>query len=292
MKPIISTLSILFWFTSHAFAQEVLYRVWDVTPEHSFQPDIEGPAVDVHGDLFVVNYTANGTIARLPQGEKPELFLTLPKGSTGNGIRFDRRGRMYVADYTGHNVLRISPSKRKVKVFAHSAAFNQPNDLAISNRGILFCSDPNWKEGTGNLWRVSARGKLTLLESGMGTSNGIEVSPDDRFLYINESVQRRIWRYRLDKRGNLSDKQLFYQFEDFGLDGMRCDALGNLYVTRYDKGTIVVLSPDGTLLREIPTQGKKPSNVTFGGKDRKTIYITLQDRGCIEAFRGEFPGAR
>ena len=71
---------------------------------------------------------------------------------------------------------------------------------------------------------------------------------------------------------------------------MRCDNQGNLYVTRYGKGTIVKLSSDGELLREIKLKGKKPSNLAFGGKDGKTIYVTLQDRSYIENFRVENAG--
>ena len=52
----------------------------------------------------------------------------------------------------------------------------------------------------------------------MGTTNGIEVSPDETKLYVNESVQKNIWVYDLDSDGNISNKILFYSFEDYGLD--------------------------------------------------------------------------
>ena len=74
------------------------------------------------------------------------------------------------------------------------------------------------------------------------------------------------------------------------MDGMRCDSDGNLYVTRYGKGTIVKLSKEGKLLKEIILKGKNPSNIAFGGKDGKTAYVTLQDRGFIEKFEVEIPG--
>jgi sugar lactone lactonase YvrE len=220
------------------------------------------------------------------------MFLSLPAGSTGNGIRFNKNGEMFVADFTGHHVLKIHPETKEVTVYAYSENFNQPNDLAISNSGIVFLSDPNWKDGTGQIWKVMPDGKLTLLESGMGTTNGIEVSPDDRRLYVNESIQKRLWVYDLDTEGNISNKRLLFEFPDFGLDGMRCDEKGNLYVTRYDKGCVAVISPDGKLVREIATKGKKTSNVTFGGTDGKTVYVTLQDRGCVEYFRNKVRGAR
>lgn len=124
----------------------------------------------------------------------------------------------------------------------------------------------------------------------MGTTNGIEVSYDERKLYVNETVQRRIWQYDLIGGYDISNKQLFYEFTDFGLDGMRCDIEGNVYVTRYGKGTVAVLSPQGKLVREIALNGKLCTNVTFGGADGRTCYVTVADTGTIESFRTDTPG--
>ena len=109
-------------------------------------------------------------------------------------------------------------------------------------------------------------------------------------MYVNESVQKSIWVYDLDSKLNISNKKLFYKFDDFGLDGMRSDIKGNIYVTRHGKGTVVVLNPDGKIINEIQLIGKKPSNIAFGGPDGRTAYVTLQDRGYIETFRTKFPG--
>lgn len=264
----------------------------DLTSEKLFTTNCEGPAVDKFGNLYAVNYQHDGTICIIKPGEQPELFVTLPEGSVGNGIRFNKKGEMFVADFKNHNVLKVNTTTREVSVYAHNNLMNQPNDLAVSNSGIIFLSDPNWNNNTGNIWRVSLKGETTLLESGMNTTNGIEVSPDDTRLYVNESMSRSIWVYDLDLSGNISNKRLFHSFTDFGLDGMRCDIDGNLYVTRYDKGSVVVLTPEGKLLREIELKGKKTSNVTFGGPENKTVYVTLQDRGCIEYFEGNTKGAR
>jgi sugar lactone lactonase YvrE len=115
----------------------------------------------------------------------------------------------------------------------------------------------------------------------MGTTNGIEVSPDGKKLYVNESVQRKIWVYDIENNGTIINKKLLYSFKDFGLDGMRCDSKGNLYICRFDKGTVVILSPKGKFLKEIKLKGSKPTNITFSN-DFKTFYVTMADRGCIE----------
>jgi sugar lactone lactonase YvrE len=154
----------------------------------------------------------------------------------------------------------------------------------------LYASDPSWKNNTGRIWRIDTSGKVTLLEDNMGTTNGIEVSPDEKTLYVNESVQRRIWAYDLSGQGSISRKRLLIKFKDFGMDGMRCDVDGNLYITRHGKGTVVKLSPKGKIIREIPLLGKNPSNIAFGGKDGRTAYVTVQDKGNIESFRIDRPG--
>ena len=274
----------------------------DLTAEQLFTRNCEGPVVDGRGRLFVVNFEKDGTIGLVKtEGLKNdakagvERFVVLPAGSIGNSLRLGKRGEIYIADYKAHNVLVLDTMTKEIREYVHSERFHQPNDLCITSKGVLFASDPNWKDSTGKLWRIDKNedgitGKAILIDSTMGTTNGITCSPDETTLYVNESLQRRIWAYHLDKQGNISQKRLFASFTDFGLDGMKCDNAGNLYVTRYGKGVIAVFSPKGKLLSEIALKGKDCSNLTFGGKDGKTVYVTLQDRKCVETFRVKTAG--
>lgn len=267
-----------------------LFTVSDLTPENSFSENCEGPNVDKDGNLYVVNYQRNGTIGIITPDGKASVFLELPKGSTANAIRFDSKGNMLLADFTGHNLLKINPATKKVSTFCHDDRFNQPNDLAIMKNDVLFASDPKWKDGTGQVWRITPDGKPTIVAENMGTTNGVELSPDERTLYINESVQLNIWAFDVSENGELSNKRLFAHFDDYGLDGMKCDKLGNLYATRYGKGVVAIFSPKGNQVREVLLKGKKTSNIAFGGKDGKTVYVTLQDRKCVETFRNDVAG--
>lgn len=262
----------------------------DFTPEFAFTKGIEGPAVDREGNLYAVNFHEQGTIGMVDVKGNASIFVTLPEGSIGNGIRFDRAGNMFIADYTGHNVLQIKKGSKEVKVWAHNPTMSQPNDLAIAPNGTIYLSDPNWAESTGRIWRVNDDKEIILLEENMGTANGIEVSPDGKTLYVNESVQRNVWRYDITEDGGLSNKTKFLSFEDFGMDGMRCDSKGNLYITRYDKGTVAIVSPEGQIIKEVKLKGKKPSNITFGGQNGKTCFVTMADRGSIESFPALHPG--
>lgn len=280
----------LFLFGCVSSATQQFFVASDHTAENLFTNNIEGPAFDGDGNLYVVNFEKNGTIGLVKPDGSAELFLTLPEGSTANSIKFDSRGDMYLADYTGHNVLKVNMDTKAVSVYVHDDRFNQPNDIIFSKKDQLFASDPNWKEGTGQLWRIDNNGEAVLLSDEMGTTNGIALSPDEKTLYVNESVQRKIWAFDVDASGNVSNKRLFAEFSDFGFDGMACDNKGNLYVTRHGKGTIAILSPAGEVVREVQLKGKLCSNLVFGGEDGQTVFVTMQDRKGIEKFRAENPG--
>jgi gluconolactonase len=260
------------------------------TAEKGFTPGIEGPACDAAGNVYVVNFADQQTIGKVTPDGKAEVWVRLPGKSTGNGIVFDRKGTMYVADYVGHNVLAIDPATKKVTVFAHEPAMNQPNDLAIAPDDTLYASDPNWGTGTGQLWRVGRDGKAVRVAKEMGTTNGIDVSPDGKTLYVNESVQRNVWAFAIGPDGGLANKRLVKKFEDHGFDGMRCDVEGNLWITRYGKGTVVKLSPTGDVLKEVDVLGEKPSNLCFGGPDGKTVYVTEVTKQRLVSFRADVPG--
>jgi len=268
------------------------YETRDLTAENLFTENIEGPNFDKSGNLYVVNFQKDGTIGLVHPDGSVELFVTLPQGSTANAIQFDAAGNMLLADFTGHNILRVNMKTKEITVFCHNDQFNQPNDICINKKGQLFASDPSWKTSTGKLWRIEPDGKAILLTAEMGTTNGIELSPDEKILYVNESVQHNIWAFDVDGQGNISNKRLFHKFDDFGMDGMKCDRDGNLYVCRHGKGTIAIFSSSGKLLREVALKGKKVSNIVFGGKDGRTCYLTLQDRKAMEMFRSEVPGRK
>tara|TARA_B100000519_G_scaffold191679_1_gene192334 strand:+ start:39 stop:938 length:900 start_codon:yes stop_codon:yes gene_type:complete len=292
MKKLIALAAALLTVGCHSLVpDEKLYLATPLTATNSFTAGIEGPACDRAGNIFAVNFAQQQTIGRTTPAGQSEVFVTLPNDSVGNGIRFDRAGRMYVADYVGHNVLRIDPGTRAVEVLSHEPKMNQPNDLAIAPNGTLYASDPNWGAKTGQLWRIDPDGTTTRLAADMGTTNGVEVSPDGKRLYVNESVQRNVWVFDIQPDGGVANKRLLRQFPDHGFDGMRCDADGNLYITRYGKGTVAVLSPEGEVLREINVLGARPSNLCFGGPDGRTVYVTEVEHRRLVQFRVETPGA-
>ena len=271
-------------------AADKLYVAAPLTDPKDFTGGIEGPACDGAGNIYAVSYLKAENIGKVTPKGVAELFVTLPGKSTGNGIVFDLKGRMYVADYGAHNVLRIDLKSKQIEVFAHDDHMSQPNDLAIAPNDTIYASDPDWGASTGQVWMVSTAGKPQKVAGGLGTTNGIEVSPDGKWLYVNESIQRNVWKFPIQADGTLGEKKLIKQFPDHGFDGMRCDVDGNLYITRHGKGTVVIMTPDGKDLQEIDVLGKSPTNLCFGGPDGKTVYVTEAEQTRLVQFRVERPG--
>lgn len=285
---LVASLAILAGLTP-SLGAETLFVATPLT-QGDFTDGIEGPACDATGDIYCVSFRDARNIGRVTPSGRAELFVELPAGSAGNGIRFDRSGALLVADYTGHNVLRVDPKTRAVSVLVHEKAMNQPNDLAFAPDGTFYASDPDWKAGTGQVWRIDRKGKAHREVTGLGTSNGIEVSPDGHTLYVNESGQRNLWAFPIAPDGSLKERRLLRQFADHGFDGMRCDVDGNLYITRPGKGTVIKVSPSAEVLQEIDVLGERPTNLCFGGPDGRTIYVTEAKAKRLVQFRVDRPG--
>jgi len=281
---------------SAGFAQTALYQSRQITPAREYTFNIEGPAVDAAGNLYVVNFQRPGTIGKwTPGSAQSTLFVSLPAGSVGNSIRFDAGGRMFIADYKLHNVFVIDGPNAAPREYFHSDEFNQPNDMTVAGDGTIFASDPNWKKKEGQIWRIaraadgSVSGRKMVAPRAMSTTNGIDLSPDGRTLFVGESDTREIWAYRVEG-DSLAAPRLVRKFDDFSIDGLRSDIDGRLYVTRILKGTVAVMTADGKIEREITLTAKEPTNVAFGGPDGRTVYVTQRQGGYIESFLASRPG--
>jgi len=279
-----------------AMAAPKLFESTQVTPSGEYTFGIEGPAVDRDGNLYVVNLGHAGTIGRLaPEAAASEAFATLPEGSIGNAIRIHRDGTLFIADYKKHNIFAIDRNGTMARVVFHSDQMSQPNDITLARDGTIYASDPNWKARSGKIWRIaratdgSWQGAAMAAPRAMGTTNGIDLSPDGRTLYVGESNSGEIWSYAID--GDvLTTATLVKTFEPNTIDGLRTDVSGRLLVARILKGAIAVLTPDGHVAREIQLKAKEPTNLAFGGRDGKTVFVSQRQGGFIESFRTDIEG--
>jgi len=270
-------------------------RATILTAKGLFAKGIEGPGVSRENELYVVNYKSQGTIGHVFQDGHVEEAFRLPSGSIGNAIRFDAQDTMYIADYKKHNIFRMKSGEKTPSVFYHNDDFHQPNDLTISFAGDLYASDPDWKKKTGQLWhiRIDGQGKavghILKVSRQLGTVNGIELSPDDKTLYVTESQQREIWSYRIDGE-ELKDAKRIAKFNDFSLDGLRATIDGDLFVARIEKGTVLKLTSQGAQESETKLNARNPTNLAFGGPKGDVIFVSQADGGFIETFGNDRPG--
>src|SRR5882724_2666899 len=212
-------LAVCWIIASSAIAQDTQFQSRQVTPAGEYTFGIEGPAVDAQGNLYVVNFGKPGTIGKLAAGaSQSELFAVLPEGSVGNAIRFDSEGHMFVADYKKHNIFLVSPDGGDVATYFHSDDFNQPNDMTIAADGTVYASDPHWKHHDGQIWRIrksadrAVVGEKMTADRPMSTTNGIDLSPDGKTLYVGESDTREIWAYRIEG-STLASPRLVKKFD-------------------------------------------------------------------------------
>lgn len=103
-----------------------LYVATEFTSRHGFTEGIEGPACDRAGNIYAVNFARQGTIGKVTPAGKCGVFVTLPNGSIGNGIRFTSTGDMLITAYINHDVLKVAtrtgrgPGRRAAYVREHT----------------------------------------------------------------------------------------------------------------------------------------------------------------------------
>ena len=219
--------------------EEEPYVATAVDPAGRVHPGIEGPGCDREGNIYAVNFAKQQTIGKVTPDGKGEVFVTLPGKSVGNGIVFDRG-----ADVRRRLRRPQRPADRPEDEGDHRLrprpAMNQPNDLAIAPDGTLYASDPNWDKGTGQLWKVIDGGQgRRWSPPTWARPTASRSAPTARRCTSTRACSATSGRSRSSADGTLGEKRLLKKFPDHGFDGMRCDVDGNLYITRYGKGTVV-----------------------------------------------------
>jgi len=224
--------------------------------------------------------------------------------SGSNGMTLDARGRLTVAGHAQRNVYRLETldAKGTRTILADSyegKRLNSPNDVVYRSDGSLYFTDPPYGLETQNdsdpkkqltvngVYRIAHaltqkagaepdEAALELLVSDLPRPNGIAFSPDEKYLYVDNSEPKKIWmRYRVQADGKLTEPKLLYDAtgdkRPGAPDGMKVDAEGNIYSA--GPGGVWIFSPEGKALATI-VMPEPVSNVAWAGADRKTLYIT------------------
>jgi gluconolactonase len=239
---------------------------------------LEGPAADADGNIYFVDITAE----RIYKWNWADGKITLYKEKTAkaNGMIFDAKGRLVICEMGNNRVVR-DDLKGNVTVLADSyngKKLHMPNDLWIDSKGGIYFSDfaggPGGEQSTEGLqvYYISPDGKnVSQATKDLTAPNGLIGTPDGKILYITDPGAKKTWSYKINSDATLTDKKLFC---DQFTDGFKLDEKGNLYFSG-DTG-VTIYSPAGQKIDEIKLAGRC-ANLTFGGKDRKTLFIAGGD---------------
>jgi gluconolactonase len=240
----------------------------------------EGPTADAEGNVYFTDQP-NDKILKWSVDGKLSTFLD--KSGRSNGLCFDKSGLLWACADEKNELWKIDPKTKEVTVLVKDFSgklLNGPNDVwTLPNGNGAYFTDPlykrpYWKRGDQEqdkrgVYFVSAKGEITRADGDYKQPNGIVGSHDGKTLYASDINARRTYSYDIQPDGKLTNRRLFCEA---GSDGMTIDNAGNVYLT---SGKVLVFDKSGKKLMEL-TVPESPANVCFGGKDRKTLFITAR----------------
>ncbi len=267
---------------------------WTQARQHSrIGSFLEGPAFDRLGTLFCTDIPF-GRIFRVDANG--QFSVVCEYDSEPNGMKIHPDGRAFIADHRkGLLVLNlhtgtIVPMLER----AWGEAFRGLNDLIFASNGDLYFTDQGQsglQDPSGRLLRLRADGVLECVLDHIPSPNGLAFNPDESVLYLNVTRANAVWRVPLDSNGHASKVGVFINMSGGGgPDGLAVDCKGNLVVAGPGTGSVWMFSPSGEPILRIKSPGGRPTNLAFGGPDRRTLFITDAGNGAILTHKLPYPG--
>lgn len=253
----------------------------------------EGPTSDKDGNVFFTDQPNNRIMKWSVDGK---LTTFMQPAGRANGMFFDAQGHLIACADEKTELWSIT-ADGKHTVLANEfegKPLNAPNDVWVRADGSLFFSDPFYKrpwwdynqppQVTEQVYFLSAnRTTLKRVTTDLRQPNGIIGTPDGKKLFIADIRAGKTWVYDIQPDGSLTNKTLRCEL---GSDGMTLDTKGNLYLT--GKG-VIVFDPNGKQIEHIAVPESWTANVSFGGNDHKTLFITAS-KG-LYSIKLKFAGA-
>ena len=237
----------------------------------------EGPTSDAKGNVYFSDYRADKIFKWSLDGT-----LSIVKENIGGpiGLYLDKYGNVLICAAKEHRIKKID-SRGSVTVFPNTyqdRLFNSPNDIWIDPKGGIYFTDPRFsplkekveQDGFYIFYIMPGSQKIIKAADDLSMPNGIVGSPDGRLVYVTDTPVDKTFMYTVNDDGTLSDKRLF---APEGYDGMTVDSLGNVYITM--QKSVEVYTSSGEKIETILVPDK-PTNVCFGGKDKRTLFITAR----------------
>lgn len=242
----------------------------------------EGPVSDASGNVYFTDQPNN----RIHKWSYEDNIVSVFMEDAGraNGLYFDSKGNLYAAADNHSEIWKIDPKKNISTLVSEfkGKRLNGPNDIWIAPDGGLYFTDPFYKRPywnhddqpikTQRVYYLSPDQKqLSIATEDLIKPNGIIGTPDGTTLYVADIEDDKTWKYKIGNNGSLHYKTLF---TDLGSDGMTLDEKGNVYLTG---NGVTVFNPKGEKILHIDVDKEWTANVTFGGKDYCTLFITAMD---------------
>jgi len=253
---------------------------------------LEGPVWMRNGGYLLFSNMPEANISKWTMDGKISPVIDLTKfiksssavdaeNYLSNGLTFDREGRLVYCSQIGHAIMRIEKDGTHTVLVDNfeGKQLSRPNDLVYKSNGSLYFTDNG--RGPGALPSSAyllKDGKLQIVTRDLASPNGIALSPDEKYLYVNDISKKTVWRFDVLPDDTVTNRRLFVDMnsvqDDGGPDGMKVDKMGNVYDS--GPGGFWILSPEGKVLGRVLTPDRV-SNLAFGDADGKGLYITLHN---------------
>ena len=212
--------------------------------------------------------------------------------NNANGNTRDRQGRIVTCEHLSRRVTRTEHDGR-ITVLADNyqgKRFNSPNDVVVKSDDSIWFTDPvfgigGYYEGEKdspqlpfNVYRIDAKGSVTVAAKGINQPNGLAFSPDESLLYVVESraVPRKILAYDVIGGRKLANRRVAIDAGPGTPDGFRCDIDGNLWcgwgMGQAGLDGVHVFNPAGKLIGRIDLP-ERCANLCFGGLHRNRLFM-------------------
>ena len=238
----------------------------------------EGPTCDANGNVFFTDQP-NNRILEWSTDDKLSTFLQ-PAGRA-NGMYFEVNGNLIACADERNQLWSIAPDKSVTVLVTNFEGkyLNGPNDVWVAPNGAMYISDPFykrtwWDHTTMALTNEEVfylspdRKSLVKVTDDLKKPNGITGTPDGKNLFVSDIQAGQTWRYDIQPDGSLANKTFICAL---GSDGMTIDVDGNLYLTGHG---VTVFDKAGKQIDHVDVNEPWTANVSFGGKDHQTLFIT------------------
>jgi gluconolactonase len=261
----------------------------------------EGP-IWYQGKLYYVEYDRNAVMTW--DGKKNSVFSS-DKGCGQSAVVPTVHGEFLTTCYDNGTIGRMAADGKVLPPYTHDKdgnKFTGPNDFAPDSRGgIYFTASGTPPDALdGKVFYIAADGSIALKAGDLHNANGIAVSKDGKILYVVETNENRLLKFRIGPDGSLSDRQLFVNLDDLTHhvvhiypDGVKIDSRGEIYIGQSARetnvplaGVIFIVNAGGVLLRQLTLPSLQVPNFAFS-PDEKTLYVTAVDQIDKSPFLGK-----